>query len=170
VIGGWRIEAHIGSGGWSQVFLARGVLDGIPRRLALKVVRVDAPSEAGEAVAREAHALSAFRHPSLIHALAAWQTPVNGELAGAVVFLLPAAELGLAEQLRDQAADGGGPADPQAVCAAVAGIASAVAYLHKSHKPDGSGPVIHDDIKPENILQIGGRWMLSDLGLASPPG
>lgn len=46
----------------------------------------------------------------------------------------------------------------------------ALAYLHGSPKPDGSGPVVHNDVKPENILQVGGSWLLGDLGIASPPG
>lgn len=37
VIGGWRIESHLGSGHWSEVFLARGALAGVPRRLALQI-------------------------------------------------------------------------------------------------------------------------------------
>jgi Protein kinase domain len=146
------------------------MLDGTPRRLAVKVVRVDAPSETGEAVVREAHALSTFRHPHLMHAYAAWQTPPDGELAGAVVFLLPLSELSLADYLRDWAAGGNEPGDVPATCAAAEGIARALAYLHSSHKPDGSGPVIHNDVKPENILQVGGRWLLSDMGIASPLG
>jgi hypothetical protein len=170
VIDGWRIEAHLGSSRWSDVFLAKGELDGTPRRLALKLVRVDAPSQSGEAVVREAHALSEFRHRHLIHAFAAWQTPADGELGGAVVFLLPLAELSLADHLRDRAAIPGEPAGAPGICAAAAGLADALAYLHGSRKADGSGPVVHNDVKPENILQIGGRWLLSDLGFASPPG
>lgn len=72
--------------------------------------------------------------------------------------------------MRDRAASGDEPAEAPATCAAAEGIARALSYLHSSHKPDGSGPVIHNDVKPENILQVGGRWLLSDLGIASPPG
>jgi eukaryotic-like serine/threonine-protein kinase len=171
VIGDWQVEAHLGSGRWSEVYLARGMLDGTPRRLALKVVYPGEPPETGEAVVREAHALSTFRHPHLMRSYAAWQIPPGSELAGAVVFLLPPAELSLADHLQARsAATGGEPADVPAICAAVAGIADALAYLHGSRKPDGSGPVIHNDVKPGNILQVSGQWLLSDLGIASPPG
>jgi hypothetical protein len=146
------------------------MLDGIPRRLALKVVRVGTSAGAGEAVLREAHALSAFRHPNLLHSLAAWQAPPGDDLSGAVAFLLPLAELSLADYLRDGIAGGYGPCDTTSTCLAAAGIAGALAYLHRSPKPDGSGPVVHNDVKPENLLQVGGSWLLGDLGIASPPG
>jgi serine/threonine-protein kinase len=146
------------------------MLGGVPRRLALKVVQASGSPDAGSAVLREAQALSAFRHRNLMSSLAAWQTPPDGDLAGAVVFLLPLAELSLADYLRDRTAGGYGPCDTAATCMAAAGIGSALAYLHRSPKPDGSGPVVHNDVKPENLLQVGGTWLLGDLGIASPPG
>src|ERR1700726_4109515 len=81
-VGGWRIEAHIGSGLWSDVYAATGVLGGVPRRLALKAIRVGSQLEAGESALREAHAVSSFRHPNLMHALAVWQQPTDNEPAG----------------------------------------------------------------------------------------
>jgi hypothetical protein len=169
-IGGWRIQALIGSGAWSDVYLVAGLLGGLPRRLALKVIQASGSPDAGAAVLREAQALSEFQHPHLMRSLAAWQTPRDGDLAGAVVFLLPLAELSLADYLRDRTVGGYDPCDPAAICRAAAGISSALAYLHSSPKPDGSGPVVHNDVKPENLLRVGGTWLLGDLGIASPPG
>lgn len=41
-------------------------------------------------------------------------------------------------------------------------IASALAYLHQMNPP-----VIHQDIKPENILKDGDKYMLSDFGVST---
>lgn len=57
-----------------------------------------------------------------------------------------------------------------AVCRGAAQIGEALAYLHHSGKPDGSGTVVRNDVTPENILQVDGMWVLADLGTASPAG
>jgi hypothetical protein len=87
-----------------------------------------------------------------------------------VVLLLPIAELSLGDYIRGRPAGGFPPAAEQTVCDGAADIASALAYLHRSGKADGSGAVVHNDVKPENIFQLDGKWLLGDLGLAAPPG
>ena len=169
-VGGWRIEAHVGSGLWSDVYVGAGTLDGVPRRLALKAVQVADLPEAREAALREAHALSSFRHRHLMRALAVWQEPRDSDLAGAVVFLMPLAELSLADYIRGLAAGQYGSRNLPAICAGAAGIADALGYLHSSRKADGSGVVVHNDVKPGNVFQVDGQWLLGDLGIASPPG
>ena len=65
--------------------MVRGLLDGTPRRLALKLIDTTAGPELGESVLREAHALTAFRHPHLLRALAIWQfgAELDGDAARA---------------------------------------------------------------------------------------
>jgi hypothetical protein len=168
-VDGWGVEAHLGSGAQSDVYVVRGLLRELPRRLALKLVAAPLRSASAEGLLREAYVLTTFDHPHLIHAHAAWVVS-DGPVAGSVALLLPLAETTLAAHLR---ADTPAQADGAGVRAAyrgAAGMAEALGYLHRARKPDGSRVVLHNDIKPENVLQVGGRWVLTDFGIASAPG
>lgn len=150
-VGDWVVEGHLGTGSLSQVYAVTGMLGGVPRRLALKLIHAPGEPALGESILREAYALTSFSHPSLIQALAVWQAETDGPLNGAVAVLLPLAEFSLAEYLRRFSGVSRWRMTEQAVCSGAAEIAGALAYLHKSGKPDGSAVVVHNDVKPDNV-------------------
>ncbi|MBO0871425.1 MAG: protein kinase, partial [Micromonosporaceae bacterium] len=165
-VGDWTVETHLGSGGQSDVYSVYGILDGVPRRLALKLVAVPQRPDAAESLLREAYAMATFNHPFLLRAHAVWQVPPDEPGGPAVALLLPMAETTLAAHLRRTSAT----PDERAAYRGATGLAEALAYLHRRRKPDGSDAVVHNDVKPENVLQVGGAWLLADLGIASAPG
>jgi hypothetical protein len=150
----WEIVRFVGRGSYGVVFEARrsSWLHEPPR--ALKIFDPIISSAARSALLGEFSTLTEVHHPHLLAGIDAFDL-VEPPFAGCVVFVLELADEDLAHRV---ARSGALPAGEAA--AVVAEVADGLAALH------GEGR-IHGDVKPENILRVGGRWALGDFGVTS---
>ena len=185
VVGGdFELVRPLGEGGMGVVWLARETALG--REVALKAMR---PSDGGsreERFGREARALAALDHPSILPILRTGEDAASGLrfFATRALLLAPDEIRGLCDRVLhcpyprlvvggvDPAADSrhplsladlleGGKALPEAAVVRIGrDIAGALSAAH-------AAGILHRDVKPSNILfDHSGRAVLSDFGLA----
>ncbi|HEX7602149.1 MAG TPA: protein kinase [Polyangiaceae bacterium] len=154
LVGGmYEIRSVLGSGGNGQVYEAHDRL--LNRRVALKAAWPSDP-RLGTLLRREAQALAAIRHPTLVtvHAL--------GVHEGTDYFVM---ELVLGVTLEDHLARHKKTGEPLGLDEALdtlIAIAEGLAAVHRSG-------IAHRDVKPGNImLAPGNRVVLTDFGLVVP--
>ena len=152
VIGGARIEAHIGSGGMGLVYRARKRL--LDRTVALKILRPERASVPSflARFLREGKIAASLDHPNIVKVFDV------GEEDGRYFIVM---ELVEGTNLLDLV-QAKGPLSAKEVLGIGRQVAAALAYAHDRG-------VIHRDIKPGNILLTdGGVVKVADLGLARP--
>lgn len=150
---GFHLLARLGKGGFGQVWraLAPG---GWP--VALKFVEVE--NGRGEQEQNSLMLLQEFQHPSLTNTFGTWYGEkwlviamelADGTLHDRLVAVRQAGERGIpfAELLTYMAA-----------------VAEGLDFLNKPRHPDGQR-LHHGDVKPHNLLLVGGRAKLADFGL-----
>jgi eukaryotic-like serine/threonine-protein kinase len=141
---GFELEALIGRGASATVWRARPV-DRPGEQVALKRLRHRA--DAG-ALAREAAVLAALDHPHILRVL----DTVHDD--DEIALVLELADGGsLAARLAD------GPMPAAEVVAVGRVLADALGAAH-------AVGVVHGDVRAANVLRVGDRWCLADLGLA----
>ena len=150
----WEVVTMRGRGSYGVVFEARrsSWLDETPR--ALKVFDPIISGAARQGLVGEFSALTGVRHPHLLAGIDAFDLD-QPPFAGCVVFVLELADEDLSHRL---ARAGTVPAGE--VAAIGAQVADGLAALHDMGR-------IHGDVKPENVLRVGDRWVLGDFGVTS---
>ena len=152
-LGSYEIIAKLGEGGMGEVYRARD--SKLDREVAIKVLPAHLADDA-EALARferEAKAVAALSHPSI---LAIFDFGRQGETAFAAMELLEG------ETLRDRLTQGALPA--RKVLDFAVQMAEGLAAAH------GKG-IVHRDLKPENVFVTDEeRVKLLDFGLAKTTG
>ena len=148
IAGRFEVERQIGKGGWAMVFLARRTDSDEP--VAVKVLRPEFARFVGaERFHREVALLGTLSHANILPLVE------SGQAGALLYYIMPYAEgQSLRERLERE------PQLPLAdVAGIVRGIAAALDYAHARN-------IVHRDIKPDNVLFLGGRPMVSDFGIA----
>ncbi|MBM7841977.1 serine/threonine-protein kinase [Herpetosiphon giganteus] len=150
LLGRYQILRLIGQGGMGTVYAAFD--QQLKHQLAIKYFRgQDAVFQSN--LEREAQLLARLRHPALPRVY-------DLQRVGDAAFLIM--ELIEGENLGTLLAQRGAAFEPDVVLAWANALAPAISYLHHQ-----TPPVIHRDIKPQNILRTPeGQLMLVDFGLA----
>jgi serine/threonine-protein kinase len=148
--GRYRLEAKLGSGGMSTVYLARDQT--LDRQVAVKVMHREMSEQAEqlERFRQEARAVAKFSHPNVVSVIDA------GEDGGYpyIVFEYVAGET-LKQRIGRE-----GALDPQEAIAYAIEIARGLSVAH-------ARKMVHRDIKPQNILiDAEGRAKLTDFGIS----
>ncbi len=150
--GRYVIEREIGSGGTAVVFRARDIRH--ERLVAIKVLRPELARSLGtDRFLREIRIAASLTHPHIL--------PVHdsGEAADLLYYVMPYVE---GESLRSRLLREGALPLEEALRIARE-TADALSYAH-------SRGVVHRDIKPGNILLIGGHAVVADFGIATATG
>jgi serine/threonine-protein kinase PknG len=151
VIGQYEIEGRIGSGGQSAVYRAKDLsMEGDP--VAIKIHRNLKPGSR-EAAYAEFRALRLVRHPDIVDIRAFVTDPGSDEDRAYIVL-----EFLDGETLAEKTGPGPLPADE--AIAYVLGVMPALAYLHEAGW-------LYNDFKPNNVMRVGDRMKLIDLGGAT---
>ena len=150
--GRYVIEREIGSGGTAVVFRARDVRH--ERLVAIKVLRPELARSLGtDRFLREIRIAAGLTHPHIL------SVHDSGEAAGLLYYVMPYVE---GESLRSRLLrEGALPLDDALRIARE--TADALSYAH-------SRGVVHRDIKPGNILLVGGHAVVADFGIATATG
>ena len=150
--GRYVLEREIGSGGTAVVILARDLRH--ERPVAIKVLRPDLAASLGaERFLREIKIAAGLTHPHIL------SVHDSGEAEGLLYYVMPYVE---GESLRARLQREGAFPVEEALRIARE-VADALSYAH-------SRGVVHRDIKPGNILLIGGHAVVADFGIATAVG
>jgi serine/threonine-protein kinase len=148
--GRYRLEAKLGSGGMSTVYLARD--DTLDRAVAVKVMHREMSEQADqlERFRQEARAVAKLSHPNVVAVIDA------GEDGGHPYIVFEYVE---GETLK-QRINRIGALDPQEALAYAIEIARGLTVAHARN-------MVHRDIKPQNVLiDSEGRAKLTDFGIS----
>jgi eukaryotic-like serine/threonine-protein kinase len=148
--GRYRLEAKLGSGGMSTVYLARDQT--LDRQVAVKVMHREMSEQADqlERFRQEARSVAKFSHPNVVSVIDA------GEDGGHPYIVFEYVE---GETLK-QRISRNGALDPQEAIAYAIEIARGLSVAHARN-------MVHRDIKPQNILiDHEGRAKLTDFGIS----
>ena len=144
----YRIERMLGRGGTAAVFLAHDIKH--DRRVAMKLLLPDLAATLGaDRFLSEIRLSARLTHPHILPLLD------SGTADGLPYFVMPFVE---DESLRDLLERERTMSYASAL-ALVGEIADALDYAH-------AAGIIHRDVKPENILMLGGHGVLADFGIA----
>lgn len=156
-LGPYRLTSECGSGAYGRVFVAENILTG--QRVALKVI-----SGSGRQLERELQGLIRYRscnHPNLLTV-----HHIDRLDDGSIYYTMALAD-NLAdspdEYLPDTLAnrlERRGPLPAEYVQKLAGELLDGLEALHRLG-------LVHRDVKPDNILWIGGRAVLSDIGLVA---
>jgi tRNA A-37 threonylcarbamoyl transferase component Bud32 len=148
--GRYKLEAKLGSGGMSTVYLARD--ETLDRQVAVKVMHREMSEQPDqlERFRREARAVAKLSNPNVVAVIDA------GEDGGHPYIVFEYVE---GENLK-QRIKRLGPLDPQEALAYAIEIANGLAVAH-------ARKLIHRDVKPQNVLiNAEGRAKVTDFGIA----
>ncbi|HEX3609001.1 MAG TPA: protein kinase [Solirubrobacterales bacterium] len=148
--GRYRLEAKLGSGGMSTVYLARDQT--LDRQVAVKVMHREMSEQADqlERFRQEARSVAKLSHPNVVSVIDA------GEDGGHPYIVFEYVE---GETLK-QKIDRDGALDPQEAIAYAIEIGRGLSIAHGRN-------MVHRDIKPQNILiDAEGRAKLTDFGIS----
>jgi eukaryotic-like serine/threonine-protein kinase len=148
--GRYRLEAKLGSGGMSTVYLGRDQT--LDREVAVKVMHREMSEQADqlERFRQEARAVAKLSHPNVVAVIDA------GEDGGYPYIVFEYVE---GETLKQRIAREGA-LDPQEAIAYAIEVARGLSVAHARN-------LVHRDIKPQNVLIDGeGRAKLTDFGIS----
>ncbi|MET0810426.1 MAG: protein kinase [Thermoleophilaceae bacterium] len=142
------MKGHLGSGGMASVLLCED--EHLGRKVAVKRLHSDSPSESVRRFVREAKLGASLNHPNIV---SVFDTLSDDE--GVLIVMEYVEGEALSSALKR------GPLDERRVAAIARDLGSALDHAHDSG-------VVHRDVKPGNVLLgAGGTTKLVDLGIAT---
>ena len=152
VIGGkFHLRSIIGVGSFGGVFRADEMSgEETLRSVALKIIPPDPLSPRAQQI-EELRASMRLDHPGIMRGITAGESEMDGVML--LYLVMELAEETLEERLRR------GPLSPRETREVSEQMVSALVYLHEDPRR-----LVHRDVKPANVLYIGGCWRLSDFG------
>lgn len=162
-IGKYRVEAVLGEGAFGVVY--RAVDTRLGRQAALKVLRPERlpDPELRRAFLQEARLVARLNHP---HIVRVWDVLQAGETYAVAMEYLPEGNLRQWVQRTQPSLD--------QMLRLLRQVARALDYVHQQTYPDSHRPLLHRDVKPENVLidRVPGSSLviakLSDFGISLP--
>jgi hypothetical protein len=148
--GGCKLQARLGTGAFSEVWRAEAP-GGFP--VAVKVILRPLEPEEGHRELAALSRLGALRHPSLVPITAFGL--VNEQL----VVVMELADGSLKSRLQECLRQGLTGVPPAELVGYLRDAAEGLDYLHGQR-------LLHRDVKPENLLLVGGHAKVADAGLA----
>lgn len=156
-ISGYGLIKRRGRGGGAEVWEATSPGG---YRVALKLVHLSTGLRAGEL--RALHITRSIRHPSLLEVFGTWQ------VENLLVICMELADLSLWDRFLEVTAQGLRGVPRGELLGYLESVADAIDYLndykHSVAGRDGVG-IQHRDLKPQNLLLLGGRAKVADFGL-----
>jgi len=148
----YRLVRFLGDGAFGWVYAAEELVGGEAiGTCALKVLRPK-NLEQGRSVLMEFAAAARLAHPGLVQFRGAFDVQ-GGAYEGALCLAMELGEGTLRDDLR-----AGRRLAPEETLGVARDLAEVLAWLHAQG-------AVHRDVKPENLLRVGQRWKLGDLGL-----
>ena len=148
LVGPYRMLGRLGAGGMGQVYLARSQGG---RLIAVKVIRPELAEERGFR-ARFASEIAAARNVSGMYTAAVIDSDPEAELPWMATAYVPGPSLA-------EAVDDDGPLPVKSVLALAAGLAEALAAIHRAG-------VVHRDLNPSNVLLAADGPRVIDFGIS----
>ncbi|HKH94702.1 MAG TPA: protein kinase [Gemmatimonadaceae bacterium] len=143
----YELLGELGRGGMATVYVARDRKH--EREVALKVMDPSLARGVGATrFLREVRIAATLTHPGIV--------PVfdSGEVDDTFYYVMPLLRgASLRERMRE------GPIAPREACGLLAEVADALDAAHRAN-------IVHRDVKPENILLLDGRPLVTDFGVA----
>jgi formylglycine-generating enzyme required for sulfatase activity len=152
----YELVRRLGQGGFGEVWLARGPGD---FEVALKFVRLG--EQAGAVELRALELMKDVRHAYLLAMFGAWQRE------GWLIVAMERADRSLFDRLREALQQGHGGIPRDELLQYMGGAARGLDFLNTCRDPAGGTVGIqHKDVKPQNLLLVGGHAKVADFGLA----
>ena len=149
VDGKYHLQRLLGNGAFGGVFLAQEMIGGqVIGEVAVKLIlplSADQAAQLGELIA-----MRNLNHPHVVRGLAAGECLLNNIK---LLYLV----MDVASGTLDQRLNAGSVSTAE-VKEIVRSIAEGLQFLHGKN-------MVHRDLKPGNVLCIGGKWQLADFGL-----
>jgi formylglycine-generating enzyme required for sulfatase activity/serine/threonine protein kinase len=158
VVPGYRLIDRLGEGGFGEVWKAEG-----PGGFLVAMKLVPLGDQAGSVEMRALEVIKQVRHPQLLAVFGAWQ--VEGVLAVAMEL----AERTLLDRFREAVGQGFSGIPAPEIHELFQDAARGLDYLNEPRHPSGGKEPLgiqHRDVKPQNLLLMGGGVKVADFGLA----
>jgi serine/threonine protein kinase len=156
-IPGYRLVSWLGDGGFGEVWKAVGPGD---FHVALKLIRLR--SHVGKAELEAIRLVKDIRHPHLLSLFGTWQTDRH------LIIAMELADRTLLDRFHEATAQKLPGIPCGELLKYLGDAAEALDFLHEPRHAIGDGKrvsVVHRDIKPQNLLLVGGRVKVADFGL-----
>ena len=154
---GYRLIERLGSGGFGEVWKAEG-----PGGFKVALKFVPLAEQVGPVELRALQIIREIRHPHLLTTFGSWQ------LDDTLIIAMELAERTLLDRFREAVRQGFKGIPAPEIFEHFLDAAKGIDYLNEPRHPSGGREpqgIQHRDIKPQNLLLVGGSVKVADFGL-----